>query len=187
MKSLFLLCMALLLSACDKQPQTTSTQTYPPGNAQAAEKAAAALKPFKQKLMQALTDGLQQGPVAALDKCQLEAPMIAASLSQDGIRVGRSSQRLRNPGNAPNDWQQAGINYYLQHQGSTEAQSYALSDGSTGYVEPIYTAPLCLNCHGSNLAPAVNDAIRHRYPDDQATGFKVGDLRGIFWVQIPAS
>ena len=103
MKGLFLLCAALLLGGCDKQPQTTSTRTYPPGDAQAAEQAAAALKPFKQKLMQALTDGLQQGPVAAIDKCQLEAPMIAAALSQDGIRVGRSSHRLRNPGNAPND------------------------------------------------------------------------------------
>jgi hypothetical protein len=59
-----------------------------------------------------------------------------------------------------------------------------LPGGRTGYVEPIVTQPQCLICHGSELAPPVAVALEAHYPEDQATGFAVGDLRGVFWVSF---
>jgi hypothetical protein len=35
------------------------------------------------------------------------------------------------------------------------------------------------------LSPAVREELKERYPADQATGFKDGDLRGWFWVEVP--
>jgi hypothetical protein len=45
--------------------------------------------------------------------------------------------------------------------------------------------PLCVACHGKFLAPDVAAIIEEAYPEDQATGFEVGDLRGVFWVEYP--
>ena len=55
-----------------------------------------------------------------------------------------------------------------------------------GYVEPIRIQPLCLTCHGEALAPAVGARIRALYPEDAAAGFALGDLRGVWWVELPA-
>ena len=38
----------------------------------------------------------------------------------------------------------------------------------------------CLACHGSDIEPQTAAAIRALYPDDEAVGFAVGDLRGAF-------
>ncbi|MFN7177274.1 MAG: DUF3365 domain-containing protein, partial [Thermaurantiacus sp.] len=50
------------------------------------------------------------------------------------------------------------------------------------YMRAIPTAPQCLACHGPEeaIAPAVRAAIAERYPDDRATGFRAGELRGAF-------
>jgi hypothetical protein len=31
----------------------------------------------------------------------------------------------------------------------------------------------------------VREELAERYPADRATGFKVGDIRGWFWVEVP--
>ncbi|MDT4883752.1 hypothetical protein FQZ97_1198250 [compost metagenome] len=51
----------------------------------------------------------------------------------------------------------------------------------------IATEPGCLACHGTQMAPQVRAAIAAHYPDDAATGFAVGDLRGGLWVEVPAA
>jgi len=139
------------------------------------------LAPFKQQLKQALKEGLAQRPAHAIDVCRIQAPAIAASVAPDGVRMGRSSHRLRNPANAPADWLQPVIEEYLQESEPVPRQM-DLADGRKAWVEPIMTDGVCLACHGEKLSPAVSDALARYYPEDQATGFKVGDLRGVFWV-----
>ena len=51
----------------------------------------------------------------------------------------------------------------------------------------IRTEPACLLCHGPAVAAPVQSAIRARYPQDAATGFEEGSLRGAFWVEVPMS
>ncbi|WBX86486.1 DUF3365 domain-containing protein [Sphingosinicella microcystinivorans] len=46
------------------------------------------------------------------------------------------------------------------------------------YMRAILTMPMCLACHGANIAPEVTAAVRPNYPEDQATGFAPGQLRG---------
>lgn len=45
--------------------------------------------------------------------------------------------------------------------------------------------PMCLTCHGADLAPDVQAAIAERYPDDRATGYRTGELRGVIWAELP--
>ena len=147
---------------------------------------AAALAPFKRELQQALKAGLAEGPAEAITACRLRAPEIASSLSQGGLRVGRTSHRLRNPANEAPGWVRPVLDAYRADPADRAPRSIALDDGREGYVEPIVLQPLCLTCHGATLAPEVAGRIEALYPEDRATGFEIGDLRGVFWVELPA-
>jgi hypothetical protein len=142
------------------------------------------LLPFKHQLQQALKAGMADGPVAAVNICHLQAPAIAASFNAKNIRVGRSSHKLRNPDYAPAPWMSAVINNYLDVPEAQQAVALRLEDGRVGYAEPILTKAVCLTCHGENIAPKVSAQLAELYPDDRATGFQVGELRGIFWAEF---
>jgi hypothetical protein len=184
------LLVLFLVAACSESPApVSSTPAVEAPVVLDAEvvraRGAEALMPFKQQLMQALQQGMAEGVVAAIDICRVQAPAIAEGLVGQGVTLGRTSHRLRNPANAPEPWQQQWLNYYLGSEDRVAGVT-DLGDGRTGYVEPIVTAPLCLACHGSDLSADVTAALQLHYPDDQATGFQGGDLRGIFWVTFTA-
>ena len=169
----------------------------------AGARGARVLAPFKRDLQQALRAGLAQGPLEAIGACRVRAPEIAESLSRGGVRVGRASHRLRNPANAGPDWVRPLLDGYrdafrdvpredpLKSPGDVPAnlapKSVTLADDRTGYVEPILVQPLCLTCHGEALAPDVAERIRAVYPQDRALGYRAGDLRGVFWAELPAA
>lgn len=143
------------------------------------------LAPFKQDLQRALLDGLAQGPEEAIAACRVAAPEIADALSRDGVRVGRASHRLRNPSNTAPVWVTPILDRYANDPSDRAPRTVSLGDDRLGYVEPIVLQPLCLTCHGQNVAPAVAARIRELYPADQAVGYQAGDLRGVFWTEFP--
>ena len=149
------------------------------------ERGAALLKPFKQELQQALSSGLEQGPENAISVCKDQAPAIAARLSTDGIVVGRSSHKLRNPGNTAPAWVTPVLSTYLEAESDFAPVTVKLPDKRVGYVEAIVLQPLCLACHGEELAPGIAARVAAEYPEDAATGFRVGELRGVFWAEFP--
>ena len=166
--------MALLLAsiaACSKEPP-------PPRGPEL-------LAPLKKDLKEALVAGMQDGPLNAVSVCKDQAPAIAASLSVDGVEMGRASHKLRNPANAAPDWVDPVLQSYLADNADRAPAIVSLSDGREGYVEPILLQPLCVTCHGKTLPPNLAARISDEYPEDQATGFEVGDLRGVFWVEYP--
>ncbi len=146
---------------------------------------AALLAPFKTELQEALRTGLAQGTVEAIAACQIRAPAISQALSRDDIRVGRSSDRLRNPANIPPQWVDSILETYIARNSDRSPRIVALTDKRSGYVEPILVQPLCLTCHGEALVPGVALQINELYPEDRAVGYRVGDLRGVFWVEFP--
>lgn len=158
-----------------------------PVAAAALDRGAGLLAPFKQRLQAALAAGLAEGPAQAVGVCREDAPAIAAELSVDGVAMGRTSHRLRNPANAPPAWTQPLLAGYLASVDARRPAAVAIADGRIGYVEPIAVQPLCLTCHGSELAPELSATLGRLYPDDRATGFAAGDFRGLFWVEFPAA
>ena len=177
---LSLLAIALLpLSAC-----SPAGKEIPP---EAMERAQAAIQPFKERLQGALVSALAEGPENAVKVCRLEAGRIAADLSVDGIRMGRTSHRVRNSDNAPEPWMEPLLAAYQADPGLEEPRGVWLDERTVGFVEPIRLKAFCLSCHGPSVETALLEEIRALYPEDQATGFRVGDLRGLFWVTLPAS
>jgi len=126
------------------------------------------------------------GPQAALAVCSAEAQELTASIARrTGVAVGRTSDRLRNPANAPRAW----VRPWLEANAGAKAgdagpASVDLGD-RLGTLRPIEVKPLCLSCHGGAIAPEVEALIRARYPEDAARGYAEGDLRGAFWAEAP--
>lgn len=144
------------------------------------------LSPFKMRLMGSLMEGLEDGPEAAIEVCQLVAPEIADEVSPMGVELGRTSHRLRNEHNAPKKWIQPLLDGYLATPTKTDPDVVQLEDGGVGYVEPIFVQRMCLACHGSALSSGVASRIDKHYPRDQARDFEEGDFRGLFWVVFSA-
>ncbi len=166
------LLLVVVFAACSGKPQDTPT-------------GADLLRPFKAQLKGALQAGMAEGPVSAIDVCAVKAPQIAASLSTNGVRMGRTSHKLRNPANVAPAWAREILETYLEEPAQRKPVTVALGNSLMGHEEPIVAQPMCLACHGGTLAPDIALAIDTTYPEDRATGFEAGDLRGIFWVEYP--
>jgi len=158
----------------------------------------------RQEASRALADQLQaelgsrlmstlatEGPVEAIDVCQLEAPGIATRVSSGAsAQVGRTALKVRNPANLADEEAREVLNLFQKQldDGEPGPQEYFAEseDGSARYMRSISTQAMCLVCHGSNLEEDVKAAIAERYPFDEATGFAAGDLRGAFIIEWPA-
>ena len=151
------------------------------------ERAGAVLAPFKEQLLGALMGALEEGDFEdAIEICRDRAPQIARDLSVQGVEMGRSSHKLRNPDNAPEAWVEPLLAAYLEEPSNASPRAVRVDAATLGYVEPIYMKSFCLGCHGPSIDPTLYQHIRSTYPQDQAIGFKVDDLRGLFWVTLPA-
>lgn len=148
------------------------------------DEGAQAIDPFKKSLKQALVEGLKEGPVQAVSVCRVEAPELAQKASSSSVKVGRSSNKLRNPKNAPEPWMKPLLERYENHPDQREPVAVLIDEHTVGYVEPIFVQPLCVTCHGDNLAPDLKAKLEELYPNDQATGYAPGDFRGIFWAEM---
>lgn len=154
------------------------------GPAAAETRARAALAPFKASLKEALTSALAEGPEKAVEACAQKAPALAQAASKDGVVVGRTSTRLRNPANAAPAWVVPLLAELATEKSGSEAKrTVALGGGRYGYAEAIWIQPPCLACHGTAVAPTVASALS-RYPTDQAKGYALGELRGVFYAEI---
>lgn len=149
------------------------------------EAGAQALLPFKRSLKQALVAGLEDGPIEAISACRVEAPKLTEAASAGGIKIGRTSTKLRNSSNAPKLWMQPFLQVYETDPEGREPGVVLIDEKTVGYVEPIFVQPLCVTCHGDELAPNLEAKLKELYPDDQATGYVPGDFRGVFWAELP--
>lgn len=140
------------------------------------------------RLQQAIAEG---GLVNAIGVCNTAAPAIAAQKSSEWkMTIARTSLKLRQPRDRPDAWELAQLQRFEQRKAAGESVSalevgeYAEKDGKRvfRYMKAIPTGELCLGCHGGALAPEVAEKLRALYPQDAATGFKPGDLRGAFTI-----
>jgi hypothetical protein len=186
-----------LLAGCPKpsetpkpsaEPGTPAETRNPAGEEATADtpraKAMAAAKALGTQLKAQLKMAIDKdGFPGGIKACKVAAPEIAASVSaKRSLKVGRTSFKLRNPKNAPPAWAKAQVEAKLAEPSFAEAE-----DGTLHALLPIKLEPLCVSCHGpaEGLPPEVKQALARDYPEDQATGFQPGDLRGYFWVEVP--
>ncbi len=169
----------------------------PPADGQA--RAQAAMKEFGDTLRTELRAAMSRdGAPGAVGFCRVQAPLIAEQvMARHGVRLGRVAVpgRNRNPANAPSGWQGevlAGFQQAVADGGAPEAQVAVIRDGlpegvSLRLARGIRVEAACLMCHGDNIAPPIAERLAALYPEDGATGFLEGDLRGLVWVEVPTA
>ena len=155
----------------------------------------ATVSEFMQTLKQELQAGMQDGgPVNAISVCNLSAPAIANTYSvRNDWDVGRTSLRVRNPANAPDPWELSVLEAFEERKragedpAKMEHHEVVRQDGvkKLRYMKAIPTAQLCLACHGEHIDSIARSRLEILYPDDQALGYRTGDIRGAFSITQP--
>lgn len=155
------------------------------------------VKEFGGQLVPALKGAMKEGgPVAAVDVCYKKAPAIAKDLSEKHSpwNINRVSLQPRGATATADAWETEVLNWF-------DAQIAAGADPKTlekfavvkvdgkdtaRYMKPVMTAGLCLTCHGSadQIPAGVKAKLVELYPNDTATGYKEGQVRGAFSFQM---
>ena len=143
---------------------------------------------LKSELKKAMGEG---GPVNAISVCNTKAMPITNQVSKEqGLKLSRVSLKNRNPNNAPNDWQRKVLEDFETRKSTGEdikSMTYAEvieqnNSKQFRFMKAIPTGEMCVLCHGANIASGVRIKLDELYPEDKATGFNIGDIRGAFVV-----
>ncbi len=176
-------------------PLLSNAEEAQPGNSEKLAQARAAIKDMGEALKTALVTQIKAGGVAsAIPVCQTIAPALAAEASnKHKMTVRRTALKVRNQSNKPDAFEARVLAEFVEKL-AAGADAATLDHGETvtdngktmiRYMKAIPTAAEpCLACHGSDLKDDVKAELSKLYPEDQATGFKAGDLRGAFSVVI---
>lgn len=145
---------------------------------------------LKSKLVSTMQSS---GPDAAIAVCNLEAINITEDISdRNNLEVGRTSLKIRNPANKPDAWESKQLAWFNSQQASgTDVKTLEKSEivKEKGkkifrYIKAIPMQEPCMLCHGEVISTAIKEKISDLYPQDQATGYKAGELRGAFTIKI---
>ncbi len=146
-------------------------------------------KESKKTLGSNLIKAVNEGGVAyAINFCNVHAyPLVDSLEKKFKAKIRRASHRSRNPKDIPTEYESKVLKEYqaLLEDGKVGNPKVELLDAHT----LIYTKPIildnqvCLNCHGipgDQILQENLELIKTLYPEDNAVGFQIGELRGIW-------
>ncbi|MBL7980118.1 MAG: DUF3365 domain-containing protein [Bacteroidetes Order II. Incertae sedis bacterium] len=181
----------LLILGCGKteKPSPVAFATHTKSFEQLGDSVATTTQSVLVKtLLKRLEDG---GPAKAAAFCSVKAMSITDSLATHfKVQVQRISDRNRNPKNKANENDLAVIEQWSKSIQKGDKAQPLLKDEADQYVyyKPIVIGmPTCLQCHGNpeaDIKPEVKALLATSYPADQATGYKMGDIRGAWKVSM---
>jgi len=153
------------------------------------------IKEFAGQLKGRLQEGMiEGGPVKAVTICKTEASDIAQKVSDKyGWEIGRTSLKTRNTNNGPDKWEKNVLENFEKRKEAgedpTKLEHFEIVNRSGKqyfrYMKAIPTGGVCLSCHGEKLDSKLTTKLDTLYPNDQARGFTIGDLRGAFTITQP--
>lgn len=157
-----------------------------------ARSVAAQLPPkLKSVLEQEIAD---KGHIGAISTCRDKAPEAAKKISAEtGWKIKRVSLQTRNAQRAsPDEWEQKVLTQFDEAAAAGEnpatLEAYIEMNDEFRYMRALSVQPLCLSCHGKKeVSEEVRAAINEAYPEDQATGYSVGQIRGAISIRKPIS
>ncbi|WP_078460908.1 Tll0287-like domain-containing protein [Solemya velum gill symbiont] len=156
-------------------------------------RAVAGIKKFARTLQGELKAAMSAGGAPnAIQVCNEKAGGIASDISAEtGYNLGRVSLKNRNPDQAASGWNKTVLEEFEARLANGEPIDKLVfktivtrEDGSQEFrmMKAIPTGKVCLNCHGSEIKDEVTSKLDELYPDDNARGYKEGDIRGAFVV-----
>lgn len=176
---------------------TLSTLSALADDAPLLNEARAVASGIPPKLIAVLKDEIAHvGPEGAIAVCRDKAPQMAkAASAQSGWNIRRVSLKNRNPKAVPDAWERSVLEDFDRRAANGEAPE-TLEVGevvvdagvrSYRYMKALPTQTLCLACHGSDdeISPAVRTKLQALYPDDKATGYTMGEIRGAMTIRRP--
>lgn len=143
---------------------------------------------LSKELQAAMKEG---GVQQAVPYCNLKALPIADSLSElHGVLIRRVTDRTRNPADSLNEMEADVFASYRDAQAADGDMSPVVRGSADGayYFAPILLQEFCLKCHGepgTDIAAGDLELIQGLYPEDKATGYKPGELRGMWSIYFP--
>lgn len=169
--------LANLKTLAESKQQAQAAETAVP------EAVSNAVAELKGALGSALMTQIQQeGATEAVAYCSLEAlPLTNQVSTETGVTVSRITDKPRNPNNMADEAGLAVLAEMAADKANGEMKPHYQKDGR--FYFPLTIQPMCLTCHGQNVAGDVAEVIAQKYPEDQATGYALDDLRGAIVVQ----
>lgn len=142
---------------------------------------------FRQRLTKAIETSSAKG---AISYCNTEAMQVIEKLEDSlGISIRRVTDRPRNPADSLTGIEKEIWEAYNFSPQNATAQLQILNEHELIMTKPIVISDVqCLKCHGDvdiDIDSETYDLIRQQYPEDQATGYDLGALRGMWSLMIP--
>jgi len=146
---------------------------------------------FIDQLEQAIA---AKGVSGAIEFCQIKAlPILAELETKHGVILRRVATSPRNSQNKPDTQELPLLDAYAynaENDISSDPSIQKLQNGEVLlYTKPILLAnAMCLSCHGDpkkDIAPETTAKLTQLYPQDLATGYALGDLRGMWSLRLP--
>ena len=159
------------------------------------KKGVGAIKMLGGELKKNLKAKLQEdiSGLSAMEFCANKAAQITGEINKklpNGVSVRRVALKYRNPANKPDSVDAKVLEQFQKElDNKTFVKKPLLVDvnGTKRVYVPILVDKVCLKCHGQNIDPKISQVIKKYYPNDKATGFKLGDLRGAMVAEIKES
>ncbi|HMN06689.1 MAG TPA: DUF3365 domain-containing protein [Flavobacteriales bacterium] len=188
MRNLFLIAAGVALLASCSAPEVPFDEAGAIQRGQSIAKAT-----FEQLFARVKAKMESEGPVGAVDYCSVAALPLVDSLSQvQGVRIKRTSDRLRAPHDAPDADEQRRLDEVLALLAEGAAptdippQALVLGDSIAFYQPILINMPNCLKCHGTpgmEVDSATVAMLAQKYLHDAATGYAVGEFRGLWSIR----
>lgn len=136
---------------------------------------------LRHTLMQAIAT---KGLPGAVSFCNEKALAITGTYAAAGVTIQRVAERCRNASNQLDSLDAVQMQRYaaIKERGDSLSGIALRRGNEVVYYKPILLQPLCTSCHGNRetIPPALLATIDSLYPNDQATGFTTGDIRGMW-------
>lgn len=147
---------------------------------------------LSSRLGKAIADA---GLTNAITLCSVHGITMTTSVGvTNAVELRRVTHQPRNPQNRADTNELAVIRQIAAESGRGETPKPIVTTNRPGYftyyTPIVLNLPVCLGCHGqpgTEIKPDVLAQIRQSYPNDEATGFKLGQLRGLWRVDFKRS
>lgn len=144
------------------------------------------MEDLKSVLMKNLSEG---GALQAITVCSDTAQELTNSIGEkNNVVLRRVTLKPRNPKDTADAFESKVLSRWheLMNEGSLDKETEYLeivkieNESYARYMKPIFIQGPCLTCHGGEnmISSEVKNLLKEIYPDDKATGYKPGDLRG---------
>ncbi len=207
MRYLYFAILTVLIISCNDKPANTSDEAFKDemkdrqikkvsdgAIIDAAMRRGELIADSAQKLLgSSLKKALEEGGVqGAIKYCNLSAYPIMDSLeAYYGAEIRRASLKVRNPDDSPTKMEKQlleAYQYQVEIDDKLSPNVQRLEDEYLLYTKPITIQnAMCLKCHGEvgkYLKEEDYALIKSLYPQDNATGHQMGDLRGMWSVKL---